>query len=93
MTTERIQKKEFARLLAAHMKTSEAVSAMWLEAVLDTLYESFRRGQSVTLSGFGNFYVRPERERWVFKFNPSQRLRALFGWSSTYKGGPRRVVE
>jgi hypothetical protein len=22
----------------------------------------------------------------VFKFNPSQRLRALFGWSSTYRG-------
>ena len=93
MTTERIQKKEFARLLAARMKSSETVSAMWLEAMLDTLYESFRRGQSVTLSGFGNFYVRPERERWVFKFNPSQRLRALFGWSSTDKGGPRRVVE
>jgi DNA-binding protein HU-beta len=93
MTTERIQKQEFARLLAARMKSSETVSAMWLEAVLDTLYESFRRGQSVTLSGFGNFYVRPERERWVFKFNPSQRLRALFGWSSTHKGGPRRVVE
>lgn len=86
MTTERIQKKEFARLLAARMKTTEAVSAMWLEAVLDTLYESFRRGQGVTLPGFGNFYVRPERERWVFKFNPSQKLRALFGWSSIYKG-------
>jgi DNA-binding protein HU-beta len=47
----------------------------------------------VTLSGYGNFYVRQERERWVFKFNPSQKLRALFGWSSTHKGGPRRVVE
>ena len=87
MTTERIRKKEFARLLAARMKTSETVSAMWLDAVLDTLYESFRRGQSVTLSGFGNFYVRPERVHRVFKFNPSQRLWALFGWSSTYKGG------
>ena len=87
MTAERIQKKEIARRLAARMKTSEAVSAMWLDAVLDTLYESFRSGQSVTLSGFGNFYVRPERERWVFRFNPSQKLRALFGWSSTYRGG------
>lgn len=84
--SERIQKKEVVRRLAVHMRTDEAVSAMWLDAVLDTLYESFRSGQSVTLSGFGNFYVRPERERWVFKFNPSQRLRALFGWSSTYKG-------
>ena len=87
MTTERIQKKEVARLLAVRMKTSETVSAVWLDAVLDTLYESFKRGQGVTLSGFGNFYVRPEREHWVFRFNPSQKLRALFGWSSTYKGG------
>jgi DNA-binding protein HU-beta len=86
MTTECIRKKEFARLLAARMKTTEAVSAMRLEAVLDTLYESFRRGQGVTLPGFGNFYVRPGCEHWVFRFNPSQRLRALFGWSSTYKG-------
>ncbi len=84
--SERIQKKELVRQLAVRMKTSDAVSAMWLDAVVDTLYESFKSGQSVTLSGFGNFYVRPERERWVCKFNPSQRLRALFGWSSTYKG-------
>ena len=84
--SERIQKKEFVRRLAVRMKTDEAVSATWLDAVLDTLYESFRSGESVTLSGFGNFYVRPERERWVFKFNPSQKLRSLFGWSSAYKG-------
>lgn len=84
--SERIQKKEFVRRLAVRMKTGEAVSTMWLDAVLDTLYESFRSGESVTLSGFGNFHVRPERERWVFKFNPSQKLRSLFGWSSTYKG-------
>ena len=83
--SERIQKKDFVRRLAVRMKTNEAVSAMWLDAVLDTLYESVKEGQSVTFTGFGNFYVRPERERWVFKFNPSQRLRALFGWSSTYK--------
>lgn len=87
MTAERVQKKEIARRLAVRMNTSERVSAMWLDAMLDTLHESFKSGQSVTLSGFGNFYVRPERERWVFKFNPSQKLRALFGWSSTFKGG------
>jgi DNA-binding protein HU-beta len=83
--SERIQKKDFVRRLAVRMKTNETVSAIWLDAMLDTLYESFKEGQSVTFTGFGNFYVRPERERWVFKFNPSQRLRALFGWSSTYK--------
>ena len=34
--SERIQKKDFARRLAVRMKTNEAVSAMWLDAVLDT---------------------------------------------------------
>ena len=83
---ERIQKKEIAHRLV-RMKTDEKTSALWVDAMLDVLYESFTQGQSVTLSDFGNFYVRPVRERWVFKFNPSQKLRALFGWSSTYKGG------
>ena len=45
-----------------------------------------RTGQGVTLKGFGGFFVRPERESWVFKFNPCQKWRALFGWTSTYKG-------
>jgi hypothetical protein len=47
---------------------------------------TFKAGESVTLPGFGGFYVRREPESWVFKFNPGQRLRALFGWSSTYSG-------
>jgi hypothetical protein len=49
---------------------------------------AFKQGQSVSLRNFGTFYVRPERSNWVFKFNPSQRLRKLLGWSSTYKGKP-----
>jgi DNA-binding protein HU-beta len=83
---ERIQKKEIVCRLASRMKTDEATATLWVDAMLDTLYESFSHGQSVTLSGFGNFYVRPHHEHWTFKFNPSQKLRALFGWSSTYKG-------
>ncbi len=85
---ERVRKKEIISRLAVRMKTDETTAALWVDAMVDTLYESFQRGQSVTLSGFGNFYVRPERERWVFKFNPSQKLRAILGWSSTYKGAP-----
>jgi DNA-binding protein HU-beta len=83
---ERIQKDELARRLAARMQTDPKTAAIWIDAVVETLYESFKAGESVTLKGFGSFYVRPERSSWVFKFNPSQRLRALFGWSSSYKG-------
>ena len=41
----------------------------------------------MSLRGFGAFSVRPERETRVFRFNPSQRLHALLGWSSTDRGG------
>lgn len=83
---DRIQRKEFISLLAKRRKTTEATAEAWLDAVLEILYETFKNGQSVTITGFCGFYVRPERESWVFKFNPGQKLRALFGWSSTYKG-------
>ena len=83
---QRIQKREFARRLAARMNTDEATASQWLDATIDTLYEAFKAGESVTIEGLGGFYVRPERESWVFRFNPGQKLRALFGWSSTYSG-------
>ncbi len=83
---ERIQKETLASRLAARMSTDEATATTWLDAVTETLYESFKDGESVTLKGFGSFYVRPERASWVFKFSPAQRLRAVLGWSSTYKG-------
>ena len=82
----RIQKKEVLRLMAQRMGADEKTAEAWLDAFTDTLYETFKEGRSVTLPGLGGFYVRPEGETWVFKFNPAQKLRALFGWSSTYKG-------
>jgi DNA-binding protein HU-beta len=83
---QRIQKREIARRLAARMNTDEAIASQWIDATIDTLYEAFKAGESVTLEGLGGFYVRSERESWVFRFNPGQKLRALFGWSSTYSG-------
>lgn len=84
--TDRIDKKELARRLAARMDSDEKTAAAWIDGTLDTLYEAFKAGESVTLSGFGGFYVRPERGNTVFRFNPGQKLRALFGWSSPYRG-------
>jgi DNA-binding protein HU-beta len=67
------------------MRTAETAE-VWLDALTDTLYEAFKEGRSVTLPGFGGFYVNPRGATWAFKFNPGQKLRALFGWSSSYKG-------
>lgn len=56
------------------------------ETFLEEIYQSMKRGESVTIQNFGGFYVRPGHDTWVFKFNPSQKWKALFGWSSSYQG-------
>jgi DNA-binding protein HU-beta len=83
---ERMEKKTLLSVVAHRTGADEALVEQVLEATLETIYDALKRGESVSLRDFGTFYVRPEPERWVFKFTPSQRLRKLFGWASTYKG-------
>jgi hypothetical protein len=83
---DRIKNQELARCLAARMKTDERTADAWIDATVEELYRAIKSGACVTLTGFGSFYVRPQRMEWVFKFNPAQRLRAALGWSSSYKG-------
>jgi nucleoid DNA-binding protein len=83
---ERVRTPELARRLAKRMGTDQATAAAWLEGVVETLYACFKAEERVTITGFGSFYVRAEGLKWVFKFNPGQKLRALFGWSSSYSG-------
>ena len=83
---ERIETKAFIHQLALRMQTEDKVAATWLAATVETLYDTFKVGKGVTLTGLGGFYVQPRGKTWAFKFNPGQKLRALFGWSSSYKG-------
>ncbi|UCE06276.1 MAG: HU family DNA-binding protein [bacterium] len=83
---DRIEKKEVTKQLAERMNADEASAYQWLETVLETFYDNIKQGTTITLTGFGGFYVQPKRPTWVFKFNPGQKLKAVFGWSSTYKG-------
>ena len=83
---ERIGTKAFIHQLALRMQTDDKVASAWLEATVETLYDTFKAGKGVTLPGLGGFYVQPRGKTWAFKFNPGQKLRALFGWSSSYKG-------
>jgi nucleoid DNA-binding protein len=83
---ECIEKKEFVSRLAERMQTDEPTANLWLDGVLEGMYQTFRSGYGLTLPGFGGFYLDYRRDSWAFKFNPGQKLRALFGWSSTYRG-------
>ncbi len=83
---DRIDKKELVSLVSQRVHRKVGVVEKIVDTFLHEIYEALKRGESVSLRDFGSFYVRPERASWVFKFNPSQRLRKLFGWSSTYRG-------
>jgi len=85
--TMNLKKKEFVALLADKMKTNEKTAEMWIDAFTDTLYECFKQGRGVVITNLGTFYLRiTSRGDSIFRFNPSQKLRSLFGWSSTYRG-------
>lgn len=83
---KRIEKKEFVHRLAERMQTDEATALAWIDGMIEEIYQTFRSGSGLTLPGFGGFYLHQRRESWAFKFNPSQKLRALFGWASSYRG-------
>ncbi|MEM8808653.1 MAG: HU family DNA-binding protein [Cyanobacteria bacterium P01_G01_bin.38] len=87
MMSQSISKKEFTQRFARRMDINEKEAAQILDGMIDTFYEVFNQGQGVTLTGFGSFYLDHRGRSSAFKFNPSQKLRKLLGWSSTYKGG------
>jgi DNA-binding protein HU-beta len=82
----RVEKTELVRLISERAQQDGDMVEEILDATVEEIYQALKRGESVSLRNFGSFYVRPGRESWVFKFNPSQRLRKLFGWTSTYRG-------
>ncbi|GJD22976.1 hypothetical protein RIVM261_079320 [Rivularia sp. IAM M-261] len=81
-----IDKKELVRRVSQRLNRETREVEEIIDATVEEIYESLKQRDSVTLRNFGTFYVRTEPKTWVFKFNPSQRLRKLFNWLSSYKG-------
>ncbi len=86
MSANRIEKPELIARVARRTSHETGAVEEILEAALEEICLALKQGETVSLRNFGTFYVRPERASWVFRFNPSQKWRALFGWSSTYSG-------
>jgi len=85
---DRIEKQDLIRVVSARLAGQDATVDTTVEEFLEEIYQALKRGESVSLRDFGSFYVRPEQNSWVFRFNPSQRWRKLFGWSSPHRGAP-----
>ncbi len=86
MINQRMDREALTQRVAERTGLSMRTTEKAVDAVLEEIYAALKRGECVSLKNFGTFYVRPESDSWVFKFNPAQRLRKVFGWSSTYKG-------
>ena len=84
--SERIDKKQLIERISCRVAVGTGSVEEIVDATLEEIYEALKQGECVSLRNFGTFYIRSGRESWVFKFNPSQRLRSLFGCSSTYRG-------
>ena len=52
---ERIQKDELARRLGMRMQADPETAGAWIDALVETLYESFKAGESVTHQGLREF--------------------------------------
>ena len=81
-----MDKAQLVSRIARHLSKDAAEIEPVVDAVLEEIYAALKREESVALRHFGTFYIDVRGSGTVFKFNPAQRLRALFGWSSTYKG-------
>lgn len=78
--------KDFIKLYAEKMECSEKNAEKYLNGFIDTLYDCMKNKSSITVQHLGKFYVSERRESTAFKFNPSQKMKAVLGWSSSYKG-------
>jgi len=82
-----ITKKEFIKQLSEKMETNEKEAEKWVEAYTQTLIDIFKTGEGVTITGLGGFHVSYGYGKTMkFKFNPSQKIKKMMGWSSTFKG-------
>ena len=80
--------KEFLSAYAQQMNVNEKTAQKYLDGLMEVMYAEFEKGESVTIQHFGRFYCRKSKSsgQKVFKFTPAQKLKAILGWSSTYKG-------
>lgn len=81
-----INQKELVKRIAKKINQKDEVIEEIVNGTLDEIYDCLKAQESVNFRNFGTFYIQRKRDSTVFKFNPSQRLRKLFGWSSTYRG-------
>jgi nucleoid DNA-binding protein len=70
--TTRIQKQEIVQRTALKLSEDEKQIEAHFDAILETLYEAFKAGESIILTSFGSFYVRPGRDPGLLSSIPAK---------------------
>ena len=81
-----IDKRELAQRVSRRVNKDIDLVEEIIDSTVAEVYESLKHSESVQIRNFGTFYIRQQGNSCLFKFNPAQRLRKLFGWSSSFKG-------
>jgi nucleoid DNA-binding protein len=64
-----MNKMQLTEDIADRMNTDNKTSEKFIEAFIDTIYESLRIRESITIAGFGTFYIKEHSQGAAFKFN------------------------
>ncbi|MEW6610423.1 MAG: HU family DNA-binding protein [Patescibacteria group bacterium] len=83
---ERVDTDELINRVAAETGLSQKTVEKITSSLFEQMTHYLEQCRPINIKDFGTFFIRPTTPTRTFKFNPSQRLRAIFGWSSTYKG-------
>ncbi len=84
--TKRFNRKDIITAVADKQGEDEELVEEILDAIFEEIFQHIQKGETVTLQNVGSFYSDKRGRSTAFKFNPSQRWRKAFGWTSSYKG-------
>ncbi len=76
-----MQKTDFVKSVAERAGVSQKEAKLVIDAALDIVTETLKKGEKVTLTGFGTFEVRQRQER--EGVNPQTRQKITIGATKT----------
>ncbi len=78
--------KEFIKEYAQKMDCDEKIAKQQVDAFIEVILDAMKKRDSLTIEHLGKFYIKDHKDSIAFKFTPSQKLKAILGWSTTYEG-------
>jgi len=82
---KRVDTKELISRVARSSGHDSGTVGSITHHIFEEITKALEQCCPVTVRDFGTFHIKPTKPTRLFKFLPSQQLRAILGWSSNYK--------